>query len=84
MGYRSDIEPVDADEVVRVDGVEREVVGDSDCSDQRVEGASSWLVACRGAGWRRPGRRACRGGVERDRVEVVLGLLHVGLPAARS
>jgi hypothetical protein len=81
MGYGPDLETVDADEVAWIDGVEREIVRNSDGSDQRVERASSWLASCCAQAGCDSTERACSGGIERDRVEVGLGLLHVRLPS---
>ena len=80
MGDGPHVEILDADEVVRIDCVEREVVGDSHCGDQHVESASCSLSSCRAQTGCDTTELACRRGIERDRFEVGLGLLHVRLP----
>ena len=76
---RHDLELVDAGKVTRVAGVQRQRVGDRGGSDERVVRSRGGLSAGATEGRSDPPERARRRRIERDRVEVGLGLLKVGL-----
>src|SRR5579864_6420432 len=77
--YRHELEVVDSLEVIGIARVQRKVVGDGDRCDHRVIGPGCALAASGPKGRRdaTKGTRSRR--VERQRVEVCLGLLEVRL-----
>jgi hypothetical protein len=78
-GYRDHVELIDAAEVRRIARVDRKVVRYGRRCDHRIVGSGRGLAACPPERRGDPPKRARRVSVERERVEVSLGLLQVGL-----
>ena len=70
---------VNPGEIVRITGVDGEVVGDRCCRDHRVVGPCGGLSAGAAKGDGNSSKRTCRRGVKRKRGEVRLCLLQVCL-----
>ena len=82
MWHRSDVEPIDACEVVWVAGVQRQAVRDRRRRDQGVEGPRGGLAAGPSERCRHPSEGTGSVGIERDGFEISLGLLNVRRPAS--
>jgi hypothetical protein len=78
-GYRDHVKLIDAAEIRRIARVDRKVVGYGRRCDHRVVGSGRGLAACPPERRGDPAKRARCVSVERERVEVSLGLLQVGL-----
>lgn len=70
--------------IIRVTGVQRQLVGDRRRSDHRVVGPGRGLAARASPRCCDTPKRARRGCIERERIEVGLSLLKMGLTAPRS
>ncbi len=80
MSDRHDLELFDPEEIVGIDGEERQLVGDGHSRDQRIVGASSMFAARgpQGCGNPTEGSGCCA--VERDCLEAAFGQLKMCLP----
>lgn len=79
MLYGAQIETIDPSEVIRIDGVQRKIIGDGDGSDHRVVGTSLGLSADAAKGGRDTPKGSSWADIERQWLEVGLGLLNLSL-----
>jgi len=75
-----EVESVDADEIGGIAGEQGQAVRERGRGDQRVMRTGGRFASRRAQGGSDTAEGSCGGGVERDDVEIRLGLLKVGLP----